>query len=92
MTRIGISSPMAQMKKSPMKSITLKSVFVLVCLMQAPLQASSVVIGPDSLPSRDAASSGIGPAPAQSTQKKLLARALSPDVRRTLQDAINSGN
>jgi hypothetical protein len=61
--------------------------FALTALAQNTGSASQ--IGPDSVASAKSPKS-IGPAPANSPQNHILANALSPQTRKTLEEAMNS--
>jgi hypothetical protein len=69
------------MKKSSLKSLVVKLTLML---------GLAVVIAPGVASASGPASSGAGPASAKGPQQKILAKALTPEVRQTLQDAIDS--
>jgi hypothetical protein len=67
-----------------MNTSSLKSLIVKLTLML------SLAVVPGIAAAQGATPSGTTPVPAKGPQQKILARALTPEVRQTLQDAINS--
>ena len=71
------------MKTSSLKSLVVKLTLVL---------SLAVGIAPGVASASGPASPGAQQAPAKGPQQRLLAKALTPEVRQTLQDAINSSD
>ena len=71
------------MKTSSLKSLIVKLTLVL---------ALALAIAPGIASASGPASSGAGQASAKGPQQKILAKALTPEVRQTLQDAIDSSD
>jgi len=75
-------------------SSSLRSTFILagaltcLCALTAHAQTVATQVTPTSTATSPA--KAIGPAPANSTQHQILSKALSPETRQTLQEAMSS--